>query len=338
MTAEYISDESQLIDQMTTPNSAVRAAVADLQGDVMILGVGGKMGPTLAELLVRAGAPKVIGVSRFTDAAQRSYLEGVGVTTIQADLLNEEDLSGLPDVSNIMLLAGFKFGSTGNESMTWAMNTAVPGLVMKRFPQSRVIYVSSGNVYSYTDTSGSGSPETGELGPIGEYAQSRLGGERIAEYYAALQETPLTIVRLFYATELRYGIIHDIVHKVSSESPIELAMGHVNQIWQGDANRYLACMFPLCNVPAFTVNLTGPEVLSIRSVAERAGEVIGKKPIFHGLESPTSLLGDTRLLYNRFDPPDTSIDQIISWAAHWVSIDGRSLGKPTKYESRSGSF
>ncbi|MBT5875608.1 MAG: NAD(P)-dependent oxidoreductase [Candidatus Latescibacteria bacterium] len=227
MTAQFISDERQLIDQMSTPNDAVRDAVASLQGDVMILGVGGKMGPTLAELLVRAGAPKVTGVSRFTDTSQRSYLEGVGVATIQADLLNEKDLSELPDATNIILLAGFKFGSTGNESMTWAMNTAVPGLVMKRYPESRVIYVSSGNVYSYTDTSGLGSPENGDLGPIGEYAQSRLGGERIAEYYATLQGTPLTIVRLFYATELRYGIIHDIVHKVSSDSPIDLEMGHV---------------------------------------------------------------------------------------------------------------
>lgn len=333
-----MESEDQLIDRTTTPAEEVREAVAGLDGEIMILGAAGKMGPTLAELLVRAGARKVIGVSRFSDASQRSYLESVGVKTIQADLLEDSALSRLPEAPYVMLLAGYKFGATGNEPMTWAMNTWVPGLVMKRFPASRIIYVSSGNVYAFTDTNTPGAKEDGEVAPIGEYAQSRLGGERIAECLSKRQGTPLTIVRLFYATELRYGIVHDIAWKVYQGEPIDLSMGRVNQIWQGDANGYLARMFPLCASPARVINLTGREVLSVRQIADRLGKYLNRSPVFTGTESRTALLGDASQLCELFGPPAISIEQIIAWVAHWVSIGGRSLGKPTKYESRSGKF
>ena len=333
-----LESESDLIDQMTTPSPAVRRAVSDVDGDIMILGVGGKMGPTLAELLVRAGAKRVIGVSRFSDESQQTYLEKAGVETIKADLLNEEDLKSLPQASNIMLLAGYKFGASGNQPMTWAMNAWVPGMVMGRFPGSKVIYVSSGNVYAFTETDSAGSSEISETAPVGEYAGSRLGGERISEYLSVKNRTPLTIVRLFYATELRYGIIHDIIQKVQRGRTIDLTMGHVNQIWQGDANGYLARMFPMCDYPAKVVNLTGPEVLTVRRIAEQAGEILGKTPVFSGKESETALLGDTKELYQHFESPAISSDQMIDWVAHWVAIDGRSIGKPTKYESRTGSF
>lgn len=333
-----IETEAQLIDIMTEPSDVVKAAVGQIDGDILILGVGGKMGPTLAELLVRAGARRVIGVSRFSDDEQRRYLEQRGVETVQADLLDEMALIDLPDAPNIFLLAGFKFGASGNQPMTWAMNTWLPGRVLQRYAEARIVYVSSGNVYAFSPVHGGGATEDAPVGPVGEYAQSRLGGERIAEYFSQNQATPLVIVRLFYATELRYGIIHDIAWKVYHGDPIDLAMGHVNQIWQGDANAYLARMLPLCTAPPTVINLTGRDILSVRTLAEELGELLGRRPVFRGQETDTALLGDTSALVEQFGPPPTPPDRIVQWMAHWVRINGRSLGKPTKYESRTGEF
>ncbi len=323
---------------MTEPSEAVREAVGQMEGDVLILGVGGKMGPSLAELLVRAGAQRVIGVSRFSDGAQRAYLDRVGVETVQADLLDEAALAHLPQAANVYLLAGHKFGATGNESLTWAMNTWVPAQVLRRYSNSRIAYVSSGNVYAFADVEGKGAAETDALGPIGEYAQSRLGGERLAEFLAAQQGTPLVTVRLFYATELRYGIIHDIAWKVYQEEPIDLAMGHVNQIWQGDANSYLARILPLCSSPATVVNMTGADVLSVRQLAEQLGCLLDKAPVFVGEEVDTALLGDASHFIEQFGDPEIAPEQIVEWMAYWVRVGGATLGKPTKYESRRGEF
>ncbi len=327
-----------LIERMTAPSTAVVEAVSELDGDVVILGAGGKMGPTLAELLVRAGARRVIGVSRFSDARVGAYLEKAGVETVRADLLDEKDLARLPEAPNVLFLAGFKFGATGNASMTWAMNTWLPGRIMRRYAGSRVIYVSSGNVYAYTPVAEGGADEDGEIGPVGEYAQSRLGGERIAEHLSLEQGTPLLIVRLFYATELRYGIIHDLGRKIHDGVPIDLAMGHVNQIWQGDANSYLARMFPMCSSPATILNLTGPDVLSVRSISEILGRRLEMEPGFTGRESDTALLGNARRLFDRLGEPGVPPERIAEWVAHWIRIGGRSLDKPTGYESRSGRF
>jgi nucleoside-diphosphate-sugar epimerase len=333
-----IQTQEELIQQMTTPTPAVEAAVKQLDGDILILGVAGKMGPTLAELMVRAGARRVIGVSRFSDAPQRSYLEQCGVETVRADLLDEAELAALPDAPNVFLLAGFKFGATGNEAMTWAMNTWLPGKVMQRYPESRVVYVSSGNVYAYTPVGSRGAPEGGDVGPVGEYAQSRLGGERVAEFFCQRQGTPLAIVRLFYATEPRYGIIHDLAWRIYHDEPIDLSMGHVNQIWQGDANGYLARSLPLCASPARVINLTGPDVLRVRHLASSLGQALGREPVFVGTEAENALLGDASALVEQLGPPPTSIERIVEWVAHWVQHGGHSLGKPTKYESRSGKF
>ena len=336
--ADVITSEEALIDQMTKPSRAVTRAVAALDGDVLILGVGGKMGPTLAELLVRAGARRVIGVSRYSDGKVRTRLEEAGVETIQADLLKEEDLARLPDAPYVLFLAGFKFGATGNSPMTWAMNAWLPGRIMQRYAASRVIYVSSGNVYAYTPVTTGGSDEEAGIGPVGEYAQSRLGGERIAEHHCVEQGTPLLIVRLFYATELRYGIMHDLGRKIHEDVPIDLAMGHVNQIWQGDANSYLARMFPFCSSPATILNLTGPDVLSVRSVSEMLGRQLERKPRFTGQESETALLGDARRLFDILGKPEMPAEKIADWVAHWIGTGGRSLDKPTGYESRTGRF
>lgn len=333
-----LETEEGLIGQMTKPAAAVKGAIAQLEGDILVLGVGGKMGPTLAELLVRAGARRVIGVSRFSDPLQQRYLEQAGVETLRADLLDEDDLARLPDAPNVFLLAGYKFGATSNESTTWAMNTWLPGRILQRYPSSKVVYVSSGNVYAYTSVASKGSCETGELGPVGEYAQSRLGGERVAQYMSQEQGTPLLIVRLFYATELRYGIIHDLAWKVAGKEPIDLTMGHVNQIWQGDANAFLARCFPLCSSPARIINLGGADVLAVRWLAEELGRLLGEEPIFTGVESSSALLGDATVGMEQFGVPKISVEQIIHWMAHWVRLGGASLGKPTKYESRSGKF
>lgn len=335
---DLITSEKSLIDHMTTPSQPVVQAVSKLDGDVLILGVGGKMGPTLAELLVRAGARRVIGVSRFGDAHVRTHLESVGVETIRADLLDESDLERLPDAPNVLFLAGFKFGATGNAPATWAMNAWLPGRVMRRYAGSRVIYVSSGNVYAYTPITTGGADEDGETGPVGEYAQSRLGGERIAEHLCLEQGTPLLIVRLFYATELRYGIIHDLGRKIHDGVQIDLAMGHVNQIWQGDANSYLARLIPFCSSPAAILNVTGPDVLSVRELAASLGRNLGREPRLEGRESDTALLGNAARLFDRLGRPEISVEQIVDWAVHWIRIGGRSLDKPTGYESRAGRF
>ena len=342
MTEPTITDETALIERMTRPSRLVEEAVAALEGDILILGVGGKMGPTLAELLVRAGATnrsrRVLGVARFSDVQARAHLDRVGVTTIQADLLADGALTGLPDAPHVFLMAGFKFGATGNPSMTWAMNSLLPVHAVRRYRDAQISYVSSGNVYAFTPVDGKGATETDATDPVGEYAQSRLGGERLAEYTAQVTGARLCTMRLFYATELRYGIIHDIAWRVHTGEPIDISMGHVNQIWQGDANAYLARSFPLCTNPANTINMTGERVLSVRAIAERVGVVLGREPVFVGQEAETALLGDTSGLVKHLGPPETSIDAVIDWMAHWVQIGGTSHGKPTKYESRTGDF
>jgi nucleoside-diphosphate-sugar epimerase len=333
-----IPDEAALVDRMTTPDDDVRAAVARLDGDIVILGIAGKMGPTLGELLVRAGAKRVIGVSRFSDPASRKDLEDRGIQTVRCDLVDPDGLAKLPDAPFVYLMAGHKFGSTGNEPVTWAMNTLLPARVMARYPSSKVVYVSSGNVYRFTPVTGRGAAETDAVDPIGEYAQSRLGGERLVDYLSQRNGTEAAIVRLFYATELRYGIVLDIAQRIAEGRAIDLSMGHVNQIWQGDANAYLARMFPLCRNPARVVNMTGRDVLSVRALAEALAERIGKAPVLEGREQPTALLGDASALIAELGPPKVPVEEIVDWVAAWVTRGGRTLGKPTKYESRTGKF
>jgi nucleoside-diphosphate-sugar epimerase len=296
----------------------------------------------LAELLVRAGGTeggrRVIGVARFSDLQARAHLDDIGVTTIQADLLDDGVLHDLPEAPHLFLLAGFKFGSSGNPSMTWAMNSLLPARVVERYRDAQISYVSSGNVYAFTAVTARGATERGATEPVGEYAQSRLGGERLADYAARSTGAQLCTLRLFYATELRYGIIHDIAWRVWTGEPIDVTMGYVNQIWQGDANAYLARSFPLCTDPPTTLNMTGEGVLSVRAIADRIGAAVGREPVFVGHEADTALLGDTTALVERLGSPETPMDDVIDWMAHWVTIGGTSHGKPTKYESCTGDF
>ena len=339
--AAVIESEEALVEVMTRPSPQVETAVRAIDGDMVILGVAGKMGPTLAELLVRAGARRVIGVARFSDPSVEAYLQRIGVETIKADLLDDAALESLPNAASVFLLAGFKFGATGNETLTWAANAHLPPRIIARYRDARIVYVSSGNVCAYTRVDGPGADEDGVLDPLGEYAQSRLGGERLATYAAQRSPgTELIIFRLFYATELRYGILHDIAAKLVNRTPIDLTMGHVNQIWQGDANAYLAraMPMPLHEKPVTLLNMTGPEVIAVREIAQALGTRLGVDPVFEGSESDTALLGKATRLFERMGIPETPLAQIVEWVAHWTEIGGRSLGKPTKYESRSGKF
>ena len=328
---------------MSRPTPEVVKAMEEMVGDLLILGVGGKMGPTLAKLAKRAinesGVEKrVIGVSRFSSPGLQADLNQAGVETISCDLLNEAELQGLPDVPNMIFMAGRKFGATGNESLTWVMNTYMPGRVAEKYQKSRIVVFSTGNVYPLTPISHGGATETYPVDPTGEYAQSCLGRERVFEYASNQFGTPLAILRLNYAIDLRYGILLDIAEKVYGEKPVDLTMGAANVIWQGDANAVVLRALMHCQSPPMLLNLTGPEIVSIRWLSTRFGEILGKAPTFEGVEADTALLSNAARCHQFFGYPRISLEQMAQWAAHWVEIGGMSLGKPTKFEVRDGKF
>ena len=338
-----IKTEAQLESYLSTPTAEVIAAVAALEGDILILGVGGKMGPTLAKQAKRAIdsagiAKKVIGVSRFSTPAIREDLHEAGIETITADLLSEDCLRNLPDTQNVILMAGRKFGSTGNESLTWAMNGYMPGRVAEKFRTSRMVVFSTGNVYPLTPVSHGGATESSPVAPIGEYAQSCLSRERICTYFSSRFGTPMAILRLNYAIDLRYGILLDIAEKVYAEEVISLQMGSVNVIWQGDANAIALRAFAHCQSPPLVLNVTGPETVSIRYLASCFGTLFNKPPRFEGEETATALLSNASRCHQLFGYPRISLGQMIEWVAEWVRIDGTTLRKPTHFEVRDGKF
>ncbi len=340
---QHIEDSEQLEEVMATPTPEVVEAMEEIGGDLLILGVGGKMGPTLAKLAKRAidesdSEQRVITVSRFSSPGLQEDLNRAGIETISCDLLNETELQGLPDVPNVIFMAGRKFGATGNEALTWAMNTYLPGRVAEKYRKSRIIVFSTGNVYPLTPISHGGATETHPVAPIGEYAQSCLGRERVFEHTSNQFGTPLVILRLNYAIDLRYGILLDIAEKVYYEQPIDLTMGAANVIWQGDANAVVLRAFMHCQSPPMLLNLTGPEVVSIRWLAMRFGEIFGKVPAFEGIEAETALLSNAARCHQLFGYPRVSLEQMVQWVAHWVEIGGTTLGKPTKFEVRDGKF
>jgi len=328
---------------LSFPVRRVVDALRALDGDVMILGVGGKMGPTLAMLARRAieqgGLDKrVIGVSRFSNAAARARLQQAGVETIACDLMDDEALSALPDAPNIVYMAGMKFGATGQEPRTWAMNAFLPGRVMQRFRQSRIVLFSSGNVYPLTPVVAGGCTEQTSPAPVGEYAQSVLGRERIFEYFAAQSGAPGLIFRLNYAVEMRYGVLLDVAQRVWAGTPIDLSMGHVNVIWQGDANAYALCALALAESPPRVLNITGPETISIRHLAIQFGALLGREPALVGVEQPNALLSNAGAAFKLLGYPRVPLAQIVEWVAAWVKAGGPTLDKPTKFQVRDGRF
>ena len=338
-----IKTETQLELYLSEPPDEVIASIAALEGDILILGVGGKMGPTLAKQAKRAIelagiAKKVIGVSRFSTPRLREGLHKAGIETIAADLLSEDCLQSLPDTQNVILMAGRKFGSTGNEHLTWAMNSYMPGRVAEKFRSSRLVIFSTGNVYPLTPISHGGATESSQVAPIGEYAQSCLSRERICTYFSLQFGTPMAILRLNYAIDLRYGILLDIAEKVYKEEPISLEMGNVNVIWQGDANAIALRALTHCQSPPLILNVTGPETVSVRYLALRFGTLFNKSPNFEDQEAETALLSNASQCHRLFGYPRVSLEQVIEWTAEWVRIGGTTLQKPTHFEVRDGKF
>ena len=333
----------QLDEVLSRPTPADCEAMRSLQGDLLILGVAGKMGPSLAARARRAcdqaGIRKrVIGVSRFSDGGLRAGLEQAGIETITADLLDRNALRTLPDAPNVIFMAGRKFGTQGGEHWTWAMNVLLPALVAERFRAARIVAFSSGNVYPLRKVTEGGATEEITTGPIGEYAQSVLGRERIFQYYAEQCGTASVLLRLNYAVEMRYGVLVDIGRKVYEQRPVDVTMGHVNVIWQGDANSVTLRSFGLCSVPPAVLNVTGPETLTVRWIAGRFGELFGIAPRLEGAEAPSALLNDARRCHGLFGPPEVSVEQAIEWTAEWIRAGGQSLNKPTHFEARDGRF
>ena len=324
---------------LAAPSQALIDDLARAPGDIMILGVGGKMGPTLARLAKNAAPERrVIGVARFSDPAVKSRLESRGVETIAADLLNRAEIDALPRVPNIIFAAGHKFGATGNPGLTWAMNTVVPALVAESFRESRIVAFSTGNVYPLTSIGRQSASEATPPAPIGEYAQSCVGRERMFEYFSGKHGTPGRIFRLNYAIDMRYGVLADIAGKIKHGKPVDVTMGHVNVIWQGDANAQALRCLAHCTTPTTPINCTGPETLSVRWLAAQLGARLGIEPQVTGQEAATALLSDTTQAAARFGYPSVPMGAMLDWVADWVQAERPSLNKPTRFEVRDGGF
>jgi nucleoside-diphosphate-sugar epimerase len=340
---ERIQTEQQLDEVLTCPSSALIEFVKDLGGTLLVLGAGGKMGPTLAVLAKRAAEAtahplKVIAVSRFGNAAARAWLESNQISTVGCDLLDPRALPALPDAANIIYLVGQKFGTTQDPASTWAMNTIVPLRVLERYPQSRIVALSTGNVYPPSEVKRGGSLETDPLTPLGEYANATVGRERIFEFMSQRQGTRVVLLRLFYAVELRYGVLVDLALKILHEQPLDLCNGYFNCIWQGDANELTLRSLALATSPPVVWNLCHPELFSVRAIAARFGQLLGKSPRFIGAEAPTALLGNSSRLCSRLGTPAVSLELMMHWIADWVKGGGRNLGRPTHFEVRDGKY
>lgn len=333
----------ELEAKLAEPSDALVQDMANIEGDIMLLGVGGKMGPSLARLAMnaiqKAGANKqVYGASRFSSARLKDELERDGVKTIAADLLNPNDLEQLPDVKNVIYMAGNKFGTKGNEGFTWAMNTYLPGQVAQKFRNSRIVVFSTGNVYPLTPVLQGGASELSDTGPVGEYAQSCLGRERVFEYYSKEYSIPMSIYRLNYAIDMRYGVLLEIAKSVQEHRPIDISMGHANCIWQGDANEIAIRSLLACSTPPNIINVTGPETISLRWVAEQFGIRFGQPPLIEGEEADTALLNNAAKSFQLFGYPRVSLMQMIDWIAEWLQQGGEVWNKPTHFQERKGNY
>lgn len=333
-------DEARLDDLLSTPRPATAAALAACPGDVIVLGAGGKMGPSLSRMVARAVSDqrRVYAVSRWSSNLARRALREAGVEPIQCDLLDVDAVSRLPDAPNAIFMAGQKFGTTGDPSGTWAMNVFVPGVCAHRYRESRIVAFSTGNVYPLQPVASTGAREDDPVGPVGEYAQSCVGRERMFEYASSRFGTRASIIRLNYAIDLRYGVLVDIALKVRSEVPVPLEMGYANVIWQGDANRIAIESLARASSPPFVLNVTGGEALSVRTVAEWYGRRFGKRPRFHGEERSSALLSDTARMRDCFEAPSTTLEQMLEMTADWIDRGQPLLGKPTHFEARDGRF
>lgn len=340
---ENIESEETLDALISEPWPELTELCGSWTGSTVILGIGGKMGTHLGMMLVKAtarsgGKGEIVGVSRFSDAAARARIEASGIRTVPADLMNMEAVKDLPDADRVVYLVGRKFGTAGSEDLTWAVNTLVPAAVCRRYAGVPMVAYSTGAVYDRVPVDSGGAVESAPLTPLGEYANAAVGRERIFEYMSRETGTPLCLIRLFYSIDLRYGVLRDIGDKVAAGEIIDLTMGHVNVIWQGDAINQSLLAFSCSTVPPQALNITGSETLSIRSVAERFGELLGKEPRFTGLPASDALLGNTEKAVGLFGKPRVSVDQMIIWISRWIMQGGSSLNKPTHFEVRNGNY
>jgi nucleoside-diphosphate-sugar epimerase len=342
-TIDRVRDVEHLEDLLSEPTDGVVEIVRRLQGDVIVLGVGGKMGPSLARMLKRAAdeagvRKRVIGVSRFSSPALPKQLESWGIETITCDLLDPEQLEKLPRVPNVVYMAGMKFGTTGQSARTWAMNAVLPAFVARKFRGSRIVAFSTGNVYPMVPVTGGGAVEADEPQPFGEYAQSCLGRERVFEHYSRTDGTPVALIRLNYAVEMRYGVLVDMARRVMADETIDLSMGNLNCIWQADANAMSIQAFDHAASPPFVINVTGPEVVSVRRVCQALGRLLGREVTLTGQESPTAYLANAQLSHRLFGYPSVSLEHVIRWTAGWGSRGGEHHGKPPHFGARVGKF
>ncbi|GAA4320123.1 epimerase [Compostibacter hankyongensis] len=338
-----MQDIHAVVNKLLQPSDALIADMAALEGDLVILGAGGKIGPSLARLakqaIDRSGAPrKVTAISRFSEPGLKAALEKDGIETHAADLMNEAALQALPYAQNVLYLAGTKFGTTGKEPFTWAMNTYLPGRVAERYKEARVVVYSTGNVYPFTPVGSGGADESCAPAPVGEYGQSCLGRERVFQHFSERYRSPLLIYRLNYANDLRYGVLLEIAKAVKEERAIDLSMGHVNVIWQGDANEFALRALHHCELPAGILNITGPETASVRWLAETFGKIFRKTPVFTGEEQPTALLSNAAESFRRFGYPKVPLIRMIQLTADWLEAGGATISKPTHFQEREGQF
>jgi nucleoside-diphosphate-sugar epimerase len=333
-----ITDEAMLEDVMSRPHPALVEDLARAPGDILVLGAAGKMGPTLCRLARRADpARRVIAVARWSEPGLRERMQSWGIECLAAELLDDAALAALPDAPNLVFMAARKFGSTGNEALTWAMNVQLPARVAARFAASRIVFFSTGNVLPMLPVNGPAPDEDVPPAPLGDYAASCLGRER-AFQHAAAQGTRAFGIRLNYAIDLRYGVLHDVATKVWNGVPVPLAMGHANVIWQGDANAWTLRALARADTSCPILNVTGPETVSIRWLAGQFARRMGREAVFAGEEAPNALLSNAARAFAEFGYPQVPLGRMLDWVADWVAGGGRALGKPTKFEVRDGRF
>lgn len=328
---------------MTDPSQALIEDIKQIDGDILILGIGGKMGPTLAKMTKKAIEcaglnKKVIGVSRFSSLDLRNELETNGIETIAIDLLDDDALQSLPNVKNIIYMAGNKFGTVGNEHFTWTINAYLSGRIAEKFKDARIVAFSSGNVYPLTHVAKNSCSEDTPPNPIGEYAQSCLGRERVLTNFSYNNQTDMLIFRLNYAIDMRYGVLLEIAKHVYHNKPIDLTMGSVNVIWQGDANEYAIRALRHCDSPPKVINITGPETISVRWLAKEFGMHFDKQPQFINEEKPTALLNNASQAHKLFGYPKVSLQQMIEMTVEWLNNDGEVSDNPTHFQEREGAF
>jgi nucleoside-diphosphate-sugar epimerase len=335
---------AQVEESLCEPSDDLISAAAHLAGDLLILGAGGKMGPTFARMARRAfdaagKRSRVIAVSRFTNNGLAPDLKDDGIEILSGDLCDADFVRDLPKIENILYLVGMKFGAAADAARTWMTNTYIAGLIADHFRASRIVTLSTGNIYGMVPTNmGEGSVETDLPRPDGEYAMSALGRERVFEHFSREHGTPTVIVRLNYAAELRYGVLVDLAQKVHRSEPISVAMGYFNTIWQGDACDIILRSFQHAASPPLVLNVTGSERISVRKVCERFGQLFGRPPRFIDDESNSALLSDASLACELFGPPPTSLEEMTRRTAEWIQCGGETWNKPTHFEVRDGTF